>query len=1426
MASRTIVKLSTPAAPRAPSLQEAIDLSTESWQEDLARLFRNAKESFADVVWEVGGGGVGISEVVEEVWGHKAIVYARAPPSFQSRYFQFRPNLATSPSPSQSPIPGSSALSLTLSFEQERLLQVSQLSRSPSPSIRNSPVPSTMTTKDGVVVTRLHTTITPALFSNELEYLYTGQGFGEAFEFLFDSTGDASLGGGEAEAQEIRLDKLRKDLVFMWRSRLYSDVKISLMVNPTDNFSTSSSGNKEHENTTAVFSTHRFILVSRSAYFRSLLLPNPLKSLTLASSLSSTPSPQTLTLPSPPFTPASLHFTLGYLYTGTLAFSHRTYDLTTALHIYLSSLPAHLHLPRLLDEIRGRIVMELCHGLFHAFLEFPEYEALIKGRWGGNTGGCRCRQCARRAPRVLEFAVRPEVNDPYLDRGARRALVGLLGDGWVTSEWAGLPARLRESVLKGVKKRMIPPTDEKSKGVNVNVWSMLFAVESALGVGGKLAKAVKAAEKMMNTDDVDEIRRNSNPNWHETVRMDLLHAREAIDECLADRVTECFTPPPSVTTGMEEEEDFPPSEWHDILLRASPFYQPPSWPDRQGHRKLASIVSSLAPSTLTPTLTPSNASEVSVPVPLSFANHKSMGPSPSTAYEDANRVSAILASLLRGLKPSNAPLVYQTLLSNILLLPASHDPNISQSSGNQYQSIYDTDDMFGGNNALLLPPTSHVRIQVEEARIEVLRWIRDKGRWREVREAGGFVGIDGKQGASMEGWALQEIADYIQVPLDDLLLPPANHTSTPSRDRLKPRSDTDSVSIHSTNSLTPSMRVSILSRNLPQKSSGLKSSASSVRSVSTVGSTNTIGRRRVATAGKATSSIGGDRPDSKLTPHSTPDVSISEHPEADEEGTLNEAEEQDGDDEDVSMKSSTPPRSRVVSPSPSVSSSLVKKLGNLKSTPSSPVGTGRRLASNTSLASSRSSVRSTRTVSSTTSSVSPRAAAAAKQAASQPRPRSAASTRSTFSTRSTVSTASKSSKVSTSTVRRQTKSGGLQVPPVPMPRPISASTSGTSTASGTSGTSGTSDFHTAPTSGSVVGTPRQRQRTVSATSAGSVRSARSTRSTATNATAGTTTGRTTGKVPSTRRPPSVTSIATSVKSNKGTSPADKARAQAKATLVAAGSGAGTASSKGKTLSKKGSSDTIKGERASGSKSKYPSNKKTASIPPLPRSSVSGSIPSTVPDPGPSSPPDDETSPYPTHLGATLSIGIPCIVSSKRKRFRAFARYIGEVEGELGPWVGVEVPVNDDRGRDKDVVMGNTEDSRQWNDGTWRGVRYFDITKGPSNGGSGGTAEEWGDNMDDRASSRRRPGRGVDGTPSSYIYSKGMKRRVDQWSGDSTSRYGTASSKRMRMGMMARSASPSMSDNGQGGYGGVESRGLFVRPQQVLYVVDAIDGGDL
>lgn len=68
----------------------------------------------------------------------------------------------------------------------------------------------------------------PALFSNELEYLYTGKGMGDAFEFLFDTSAEnGKPKGSESDIEAERREKLRKDLVYMWRSRLYSDVRVS-----------------------------------------------------------------------------------------------------------------------------------------------------------------------------------------------------------------------------------------------------------------------------------------------------------------------------------------------------------------------------------------------------------------------------------------------------------------------------------------------------------------------------------------------------------------------------------------------------------------------------------------------------------------------------------------------------------------------------------------------------------------------------------------------------------------------------------------------------------------------------------------------------------------------------------------------------------------------------------------------------------------------------------------------------------------------------------------------------------------------------------------------------------------------------------------------------------------------------------------------
>lgn len=211
----------------------------------------------------------------------------------------------------------------------------------------------------------------------------------------------------------------------------------------------------------------------------------------------------TLDLPSPPFTPASLHFTLGFIYTGTLLFSHRTFDLDTAFHIMRSA--SYLSLDTLYDEIQARIVQEMMHGLCHAFLEFPEYEAITGGKWG--TGGCKCRQCARRAPRVLEFSLLEDVKNANLERGARRALVGLFGEGWCHPDFAKLSVKIRNSLLGGLAKRTTPG----------NVFPMLFAAQAA----------------MKKVENVIE-------GWAEVAREMVSAARKTMDEVLATQAEVCF----------------------------------------------------------------------------------------------------------------------------------------------------------------------------------------------------------------------------------------------------------------------------------------------------------------------------------------------------------------------------------------------------------------------------------------------------------------------------------------------------------------------------------------------------------------------------------------------------------------------------------------------------------------------------------------------------------------------------------------------------------------------------------------------------------------------------------------------------------------------------------------------------------------------
>jgi hypothetical protein len=108
----------------------------------------------------------------------------------------------------------------------------------------------------------------------------------------------------------------------------------------------------------------------------------------------------------------------------------------------------------------------------------------------------------------------------------------------------------------------------------------------------------------------------------------------------------------------------------------------------------------------------------------------------------------------------------------------------------------------------------------------------------------------------------------------------------------------------------------------------------------------------------------------------------------------------------------------------------------------------------------------------------------------------------------------------------------------------------------------------------------------------------------------------------------------------------------------------------------------------------------------------------------------------------------------------------------------------------DTWPGDKLDARAWHDGTWGGVRYFDI--------GGSTDWDFGDDV--RTMRRKR----LDGLST---IGKGGGRNLKREGGQLDT---------VRKEKRRRSVSPAGSDTMA-----TESRGLFVRPQQVLYVVDAV-----
>ena len=111
-------------------------------------------------------------------------------------------------------------------------------------------------------------------------------------------------------------------------------------------------------------------------------------------------------------------------------------------------------------------------------------------------------------------------------------------------------------------------------------------------------------------------------------------------------------------------------------------------------------------------------------------------------FDDGERVEWAMTNVLRGVREEWAPSLYQarSTLPDATLSDCFIDPRIVHSPIRKHPAE---------PNTPLLEATSHIRVQVEQTRIELLRWLGK--RWLSVRQAKGFD--------PLEEWSLKEISD-------------------------------------------------------------------------------------------------------------------------------------------------------------------------------------------------------------------------------------------------------------------------------------------------------------------------------------------------------------------------------------------------------------------------------------------------------------------------------------------------------------------------------------------------------------------------------------------------------------------------------------------------------------------------------------------
>ncbi|KAG9306464.1 hypothetical protein G9A89_003574 [Geosiphon pyriformis] len=313
----------------------------DSLVDDLRYALEHARELFPDIAWEFT---LALTPTI--VYAHKSILYARSSRTFQENFLKIKD------------ANGMSVRSMRMS--------------NPEPII-------------------VKTEANPFSLRQELKFFYTGEEGSEEFLAAVDTTA------------ELEQDKLKEDLLYMLKSKLYTDVELLLSISEDslDIF-------PEEDFTPTSHRAHRFMLASRSEYFKAML-----NSQFIEARLS------TIHLDASIFTPTSLNLILTFVYTGNLSSSSKPLTLETCEMVWIGA--DFLGIKSLCDECVHRIATKV-----HSF-------------------SCTCAECQAVIPRVAGFAKEHHVD--MLWQGSLHVLSQGFDSMWPQKAFAELEENIREEVL-------------------------------------------------------------------------------------------------------------------------------------------------------------------------------------------------------------------------------------------------------------------------------------------------------------------------------------------------------------------------------------------------------------------------------------------------------------------------------------------------------------------------------------------------------------------------------------------------------------------------------------------------------------------------------------------------------------------------------------------------------------------------------------------------------------------------------------------------------------------------------------------------------------------------------------------------------------------------------------------------------------------